>query len=306
MRPLASLSERAVGAYLGLAVGDALGATVEFMTPGEIQAAHGVHDRIVGGGWLKLRAGAVTDDTEMALVLGDSLLAQGRVQPDAVAQAFSDWMRTKPVDIGNTVRRGVVHFRHSGETVAPYSEHGAGNGAAMRCLPVAIATLGAPDAVVKRAVLDQAHVTHHNDLSDAGTVFIVQLVQAALLGSSRQVLGGLIDQFQALEPAFRPNGRQITNPSGFIGDTLVAVFQAFGNTTGCQDALVDVVNRGGDADTTGAILGMIAGAHYGRRAIPAHWIETLDRNIAERCEQQALALLELAGVNHQISRGQVS
>lgn len=58
---------RAIAAYLGLALGDALGATVEFMTPREIVAAHGVHDRIRGGGWLRLRAGQVTDDTTMSL-----------------------------------------------------------------------------------------------------------------------------------------------------------------------------------------------------------------------------------------------
>jgi len=92
------LTARALGAYLGLAVGDALGATVEFMTPSEIRERHGVHRDILGGGWLRLRKGQVTDDTEMALALGRSILAEGRVEPRAVAEAFSAWMRGKPVD----------------------------------------------------------------------------------------------------------------------------------------------------------------------------------------------------------------
>jgi len=67
MKP--DLHARALGAYLGLAVGDALGATVEFMLPNEIKYQFGTHRDIIGGGWLKLKAGSVTDDTEMALAL---------------------------------------------------------------------------------------------------------------------------------------------------------------------------------------------------------------------------------------------
>ena len=95
---------------LGLAIGDALGATLEFMTPREIRQCHGVHREIRGGGWLRLRAGQVTDDTEMSLALGASILARGAVDPESVAEAFSDWMRGKPVDIGSTVRRGIWMF----------------------------------------------------------------------------------------------------------------------------------------------------------------------------------------------------
>ncbi|MDZ4254488.1 MAG: ADP-ribosylglycohydrolase family protein, partial [Sulfuritalea sp.] len=158
-----TVAARAEAAYLGLALGDALGATVEFMTPREIAHHHGVHREIVGGGWLRLRPGQVTDDTGMALALGEAILADGgRVEPLACARAFDAWMRGKPVDIGNTVRRNLIHFRNSGEPVAPPSAHDAGNGAAMRVLPVALATYGRPQAEVRAACRAQAHVTHHN------------------------------------------------------------------------------------------------------------------------------------------------
>jgi ADP-ribosyl-[dinitrogen reductase] hydrolase len=68
---------RARAAFLGLAVGDALGATTEFMTPGEIRAKYGVHRKIRGGGWLHLKAGQVTDDTEMSLCIARALTAAG-------------------------------------------------------------------------------------------------------------------------------------------------------------------------------------------------------------------------------------
>jgi ADP-ribosyl-[dinitrogen reductase] hydrolase len=135
---------RAEAAYLGLALGDALGATVEFMTPREIAHHYGIHREIVGGGWLRLKAGQVTDDTGMSLALGEAIIANaGRVVPLACANAFDAWMRSKPIDIGNTVRRNLVTFRKTGVPVAPESDHDAGNGAAMRVLPVALATFGA-------------------------------------------------------------------------------------------------------------------------------------------------------------------
>lgn len=290
----ATVRDRAVAAYLGLAVGDALGASVEFMTPNEIKHQYGVHDRIVGGGWLKLPAGAVTDDTEMALALGDSILQEGRVVPAAVAESFNEWMRSKPVDIGNTVRRGIIHYRHSGEPHVSDQEDGAGNGACMRCLPVALASLGQTESQVRQACNDQAHVTHHNQLSDEGTFFVVQLVQAGLQGTSKQVLETLLDSFQTHFPVFRYTGRAMQQPSGYIVDTLIAVFQAFVKTDNFEQAMVDVVNRGGDADTTGAILGMIAGAQYGREAIPNAWIKALDKQVRVRCERQAERLVEMA------------
>src|SRR5512142_67672 len=142
-------TDRAIAAYLGLAIGDALGATVEFMTPNEIAAQYGIHDTLRGGGWLHLKPGQVTDDTTMSLALGGAILAQGKVDALAAAQAFDAWMRAKPVDIGNTVRRNLLQFRKTGNPEAPYSDHDAGNGAAMRVLPVALATLGKREAELR-------------------------------------------------------------------------------------------------------------------------------------------------------------
>ena len=290
-----SLRRRARGAYLGLAIGDALGATVEFMTPREIRAMHGVHKRICGGGWLRLKPGQVTDDTQMSLALGDSILASGGVDAGAAAEAFSAWMRSTPMDIGHTVRRGIAHYRRSGETQVPYCEYGAGNGACMRCLPVALATLGQEAPQVCTAVRAQAHITHNNRLSDAGTLLVVELVQAALLGAAREELVTQHAAFVARFPEFyRSEARPLDNPDGYIVSTLQAVFQALFPAEDFATALVDVVNRGGDADTTGAILGMIAGALWGEDALPENWRKRLDPQIRRRCLQQADALLELA------------
>ena len=292
--PVIALADRAVGAYLGLAVGDALGATVEFMTPSEIRERHGVHRNILGGGWLRLRKGQVTDDTEMSLALGHSILAKGKVEPQAVAEAFSAWMRGKPVDIGHTVRRGIARYRQTGEVVVPPNTYDAGNGACMRCLPVALCTLGAGTDEVAAANRAQSHVTHHSPLGDAGTLTVIRMVQKALRGGTLADLQTMAQALAEAEPEYRYDRRRAENPGGYLPETLRAVFQALFAADGFETALVDVVNRGGDADTTGAILGMIAGALWGPAGIPARWLDALDAATSVHCTEQAQRLIGLS------------
>ncbi len=297
-RLITESEQRAIAAYLGLAIGDALGATVEFMTPREIKAEYGIHYEMIGGGWLKLRPGQVTDDTTMSLALGEAILARRAVDPLAIAQAFDGWMRAKPVDIGNTVRRGILNFRNSGSLAVEPCDHDAGNGACMRVLPVALATLGQSDGQVAAAVVMQSHLTHNNPLSDAGTLCVVQLIQMALAGASKlELLFGPVRELTQRHPEFGFRQRNTNNPSGYIVHTLRAVFQALFDTDSFEECLIDVVNRGGDADTTGAIAGMIAGALYGRAAIPERWLKSLDGVTARRCREQAAALWALSAAH---------
>lgn len=309
--PPLSLRQRAVGAYLGLAVGDALGATTEFMTSAEIRNRYGVHREIVGGGWLRLPSGRVTDDTEMSLALGDAILAQGGIEPSAIADAFLAWMRGKPVDIGNTVRRGLVRYRSSGVPCVERSDDLAGNGACMRCLPIALAYWRADRATLCAANRAQAHITHNAPLSDAGTEAVLDMLVAALQGAPladlEAVAEALVQRCAALGcRQFDYRRRRIDNPSGWIVETLQVVFQALFDNTGFEAVVVDAVNRGGDADTTGAIAGMLAGAYYGLPSVPARWRRALDRDVARACERQALALLALAeqGARPPVSAGE--
>jgi ADP-ribosyl-[dinitrogen reductase] hydrolase len=288
------LHARVIGAYLGLAVGDALGATTEFLTPREIHEKYGVHRRMCGGGWLRLRPGQVTDDTEMSLALGRSIIASRGVVAESVAQAFSDWMRSKPVDIGNTVRRGIVHFRTTGEPWVEENEYDAGNGACMRCLPVAIAYVNADAGELREAARIQSHVTHHNSQADAGTYTVLRMLVAAFKGESKAALRQMTSELVDSHKAYRYDKRRMENPGGWIVETLKAVFQSLFAQDSFAATLIDVVNRGGDSDTTGAIAGMLAGALYGPHAIPMQWLKTLDTDVRRACEKQSLALLDLA------------
>jgi len=288
---------RAEAAYLGLALGDALGATVEFLTPREISYQYGVHREIRGGGWLGIKPGQVTDDTTMSLALGNAILADGgSVQPMSCARAFDAWMRSKPVDIGNTVRRNLLLYRRTGNPVALPSEHDAGNGAAMRVLPVALATQALAESQVRVAVRAQAHVTHHNPVSDAACEFIALSVQDFMRGEPlRSVYRGRIRPLISDHPEFSFRRRRRENPSGWIVETMQVVLQSLLETGDFESCLVEVTNRGGDADTTGAIAGMLAGALYGLDAIPARWRKALDPVVRNACRTQARELVVQRG-----------
>lgn len=288
----AALFDRALGAYLGLALGDALGATVEFMTPREIAAQYGTHRRIVGGGWLKLPAGAVTDDTTMSLALGDALLAARGLEMQRVAEAFVAWLRGGPVDCGNTCRRGIRRYLADGSFAGPRHDGDGGNGALMRNLPVALATLHLP-AAFEAWSLAQARFTHHHPLSDAATLAFGRMVQALVRGDSFERVRVLAEELVADHAQFRHTpwpGRA----SGYVVDTVQTVLHHVLRIENPVDCLVAVVNQGDDADTTGALAGMLLGARDGLGAWPAEWLEALDPAVSRAIRAQTRALLELA------------
>ena len=296
---MARLYDQALGAYLGLAVGDALGATVEFMTPREIQARHGVHRDITGGGWLKLKPGQVTDDTTMSLALGEALLeGHAKHRPwdtRLMADAFVRWWRSKPVDCGNTCRRGIVRYLSLGTLAGPASDGDGGNGALMRNLPVALATLGAPDLLAP-VTLAQARITHHHPLSDAACLAFGAWLHAIWAqpdpAQAQTALGVSARAWAQAWPQFRFEpypGRA----SGYVVDTVQTVLHHVSVAPDLESAVVGAVNQGDDADTTGALVGMLMGAVHGASAIPARWVQRLDPDIRLAITEQTSALLAL-------------
>lgn len=296
MKSNPDLYDRALGAYLGLAVGDALGATVEFMLPREIRYQYGVHRDIVGGGWLKLHAGRVTDDTEMSLALGNALVTSNGWNANTVADNFVAWLKSKPVDVGNTCRRGIQRYMQNGSLSGAVSEGDAGNGAAMRMLPVVLATLH-DDAAFRQQLLAQAHITHNHPLSDAAMLSLGEMTRLLIKGGGikecREVVKSLLREYPKFQ--FDPYpGRA----SGYIVDTVQTVLHHFFITDSFETLVVDTVNCGEDADTTGAIAGMLGGALYGAEAIPARWLEKLDSSVQNLIRNQVDGLLRLsAGKN---------
>ena len=286
------LLDRALGSFLGLAVGDALGATVEFMTAREIAGRYKIHREIIGGGWLQLKAGRVTDDTEMALALGSAVIASGGWNLRAIADAFVDWMRRGPADIGNTCRRGLTNYICTGELCASFGENNCGNGAAMRHLPTVFVSLASEELVVQRSI-EQAQITHNHPISDSATATLARMTRRLLLDGGQapcdQIAAKLVTQHPRFH--FKPWPGKT---SGYVVDTVQTVFEGFFSTGSFEDCLVRVVNRGGDADTTGALAGQLAGALYGVQNIPARWLNKLDPAVNAAIRDQVPKLLKLS------------
>ena len=288
----AGIVDRARAAMLGVAVGDALGATTEFMTPARIRSRYGVLREIVGGGWLKLSPGQVTDDTEMTPCVARGIVGSGRWDPGPIADRFARWLSGNPVDVGATCRRGIREYMEKGRLEASPDEKGAGNGAAMRVAPVALCTLGDEELLFRLAV-GQAHITHHNPLSDAACVSVGEMIQRGLLGAAPRELRAAAEGLTARHPEFRFEGYD-GKSSAYVVDTLRTVFDALFTTDSFEDCVVKTVNRGGDADTTGSIAGAMAGARYGLAAIPRRWLKALDPNLREELSALAEELVRMS------------
>jgi ADP-ribosyl-[dinitrogen reductase] hydrolase len=283
---------RAKGAFIGLAVGDALGAPVEFMNPHEISARYGVLREITGGGWLRLKPGEVTDDTQMSLCLARAIITADGWSLRGIADNFAAWIKSRPVDVGDTCRKGIRNYMLRGELEVPFSQWSAGNGAAMRMTPVALFTLGDDDLMAACAV-QQARLTHNHPLSDDACITLGRLVHLAVTGSSKARLRREAEVLVAEHETFRfePYRGLAT---GYVVDTIQTVFHHFFTTRSFEECLVNVINRGGDADTTGAIAGMLAGGHYGIEDIPKRWLRKMAREVIDEIATAAERLVSLS------------
>lgn len=285
------LMNRALGAYLGFACGDALGATVEFMSPKQIQKRYGVHTEMIGGGWLGLEPGQITDDTQMSLALGRAIINHQGWNLRAVADNFLAWLESDPPDVGNTCRRGILRYRDEGLLMGLPREDDAGNGACMRNLPVVLATLNRPDDFEAWS-LEQSRITHHNPLSDAATLALGRITNRLIRGK------GFDACLVEAEHLINKHSEFAYNPypgkaSGYIVDTVQTVLHYFFNTDSFESCLVATVNQGGDADTTGALAGMLAGAKYGLDQIPERWLAQLDSRVSTEIRGQVATLIKM-------------
>jgi ADP-ribosyl-[dinitrogen reductase] hydrolase len=196
------------------------------------------------------------------------------------------------VDCGNTCRRGILRYLHEGSLSGPPNDGDGGNGAAMRNLPVALATLG-DRAAFERLSIAQAHVTHHHPLSDAATLGLGRLLRGLIAGDDHARLCQRIDQWVAEEPAFRHTPYR-GRATAYVVDTVQTVLHFIRTHEDVEDAVIATVNQGDDADTTGALVGMLAGARCGASRLPWRWVSRLQPATVRAITDQTSGLLALA------------
>ena len=277
--------DRHRGCLLGLACGDAIGTTVEFSPRGTFAP---VTD-MIGGGPFGLVAGQWTDDTSMALCLATSLVyCRGTNLRDQMGRYVNWWQwgylssTGECFDIGMTVRAALNRFLTTQDPVAGSADPlSAGNGSLMRLAPVAM--WFAPDVDAARHHARLSSTTTHGaaEALDCCELY-AELLARALQGAPRDALlcapapaGASARVREIAEGGYLAKAREQVTGSGYCVDSLEASLWCFATTHSYEAAVLAAANLGDDADTTAAIVGQIAGAHYGIDAIPARWRERL-------------------------------
>ncbi|MDP2662533.1 MAG: ADP-ribosylglycohydrolase family protein [Dehalococcoidia bacterium] len=281
--------DRYRGALLGLAAGDALGATLEFKPPGSFIPI----EDMMGVGPFGLLPGQWTDDTSMALCLAESLIERRGFDPSDQLQRYVRWYREgylsstgECFDIGRTTRDSLLRFEatgdpHSGST----SPNSAGNGSIMRLAPVPLAYSASPEHAIELSG-ESSGATHGLAVAIDACRYLGALLAGAVNGAGKdELLAELYTpvpgywEKKPLVPAiaeiaggsFKHRNPPEIRGSGYVVKSLEAALWAFYSSESFREGCLLAVNLGDDADTTGAVYGQLSGAFYGEHGIPESW-----------------------------------
>ena len=283
-RTAAAIRDRALGAFLGLAVGDAVGTTLEF----EPREAQPRLDDMTGGGPFRLPPGAWTDDTAMALALADSLAASESLDCRDLMNRFVAWWQDGEYsctgtcfDIGNATREALGRYLRTGDPLAGSTDpHSAGNGSLMRLAPVALRFWNDRSLLTDTAA-EQSRTTHSaEEAVDACRAF-AELLADAIAGAPRVALlaprpfEGAPAVARIVAGNWRGRRRSEIRSSGYVVHTLEAAIWSVARTGDFRSAVLLAANLADDADTVAAVTGQLAGALYGLGGIPDRWLARL-------------------------------
>jgi len=291
--------DRYRGCLFGLAVGDAVGTTVEFCPRGSFDEGRDMN----GGGPFHLKKGQWTDDTSMALCLAESLIENGYDPHDQVVR-YLKWYRECHFssngycfDIGITTRRSLTTFERSDKNEEYYGssgEYDSGNGSLMRLAPVPMFFFGQDSEKAEKVVNaikmsgESSKTTHATTKAIDACKYFSSLLVGAFEGKTKEELlsedyvdkhfhkDDLCQDIQNIaKGSFKVIAYEDLRASGYVVHSLEAALWAFHRTHSFKEGLLDAVNLGEDADTVGAIYGQIAGAFYGYENIPKDWREAV-------------------------------
>jgi len=284
---------RALGAVLGGAIGDALGAPFEFGPAGSYSTRFpepvvGGRGEMIGGGPFHWAPGEFTDDTQMAIILAESLLEHDGLDPASLFAWWSAWAEVA-ADVGSTTRvaLGVDDWRNAADAAHRITGRSAANGALMRVAPVGVAMArhgDAPWAATETLTLAraQAALTHHDRAAGWGAALFAEALRRTILGddpmtalaatirllpeSHRETFDDL------LSPEWAPGYRDAPRNGSVWGCLAEAVWAVRLGAGDVEATLRLAIDRGGDTDTVACVAGALVGAHRGVQAIPTRWL----------------------------------
>ena len=290
---MTEMKDKFRGSLLGLATGDALGTSIEFMSPGSFKPVTGMR----GGGVFKLKPGEWTDDTSLALCLAESLVECKGFDAADQMKRYLRWYEEGYMsstgscfDIGNTTAQALRKFKDTGSPFCgPVNRFSAGNGSIMRLAAVPMFYSFDPEKAVFYSG-ESSKTTHGSELTVDACRYMGGIISGALndtikdklLSSQYSPVKGLWERqplcgeiFEVASGSFKRKDPPEIRGTGYVVESLEAALWAFHNSSSFEEGCLMAVNLGNDADTTGAIYGQIAGAYYGATAIPQQWLDML-------------------------------
>jgi ADP-ribosylglycohydrolase len=293
-------NDRARGALMGLACGDAVGTTLEFKAPGTFTPI----DDMVGGGPFRLEPGQWTDDTSMALCLAESIVDRNANDLVDQLRRYLAWREHgylssngRCFDIGGTTSHQLTRFAKTGQAIDPdIDEECAANGSLMRLAAVPIRWHRDLEETAEQSA-ESSRSTHAAARPVDACRVLGAMTSALIRGDdASDVFDAGFWQWGTLHPAveaiargsWRTKEPPAIRGSGYCVDALEAAIWAVHGAEDFRTAILRAANLGDDADTTAAIAGQIAGARWGLSGIPQRWRDRL--TMADRFVSLADAL----------------
>lgn len=291
--------DRIRGVLYGVAVGDCLGAPAEFRDRAEIAARFGEIRDIVPGSIIGARLGCGTDDTAMTLAVAEGIMKckPGENPVRQIGAEFVRWFCGEPIGLGGTCGRAIEFASKYGRIKSPslkawaaasemthYQLKGrsGGNGTLMRTAPIAL--FYTDEAERDSVAYGVSKMTHWDEDAATACILYCEIISKLIQGQK------LEDAVSCLKES-RDYNETVTDPqpTGYVKDTFKTALWGWFEHNSFESILINVVNLGGDADTTGAIVGGLAGAEFGYSAIPDRWIKALDGKLKARLDAAAEA-----------------
>ncbi len=283
------------GSLLGLAVGDAIGGPLEFMSANQILIKHGVVETMIGGGWQNLRPGQYTDDTFLMIATSESLIEEKKVDVVNLTAHYLKWFHTNPRDIGTTTRPVLSHVDAGlsiKEASLRYHQELPGknedNDFLPRCVPLSLLYFSEPNELIKQT-FEVAQLTHFDPKIASGAVLLNLILSRIFNGETdKKIILSQVNQLlddnefgvYNVMPEILQKKKESLRVSTRMQDTIETAMWFWYKSKNFKDSIIPAINMGGDSDTIGAVIGALTGAYYGEESIPEEWLQRLeDKNI---------------------------
>lgn len=271
---------RVLGALFGVACGDALGATLEFVDKKTGVTRYGYHKEIIGGGIMRLQPGEVTDDTMMTLAVGNGIIKCAENPINNIGDEFLKWYKTHPKEIEVTCEKAIEKYLDMGDwfeaacaTDAVFNGKTTSNGSLMRCIPVALCYRDLEK--VKEVSRLQSKMTHCSEEAELACEIYNTIIYKYLKGEDKiKVLKEVLAPYNQYNKVFSMMKKEL-NPSQNVEDSLLTALWCFVYGDDVETVVCEAVNLYGDSDTIGAIAGGLAGVYYGYKNIPKEWLDKI-------------------------------